>query len=95
MGLEFSVWTLSLKILWNFSQKRSDTITGNIIWKMNLCVKSYLAEFEWDKFKSDGVSCGALQKILTTFMLYKCKLLFQSILLYCAAPVATTVLSVL
>lgn len=33
MVLEFSVWTFSSKILWNFSQKRADAISGNIIWK--------------------------------------------------------------
>lgn len=62
-----------------------NTFMRQIIW----------AEFEWNKFKCDDVSYGVLQKILTTFTLYKCKLLFQSILLYCIAPVAVAVLSIL
>lgn len=66
-----------------------------ILFENALMCQIILAEFERNKFKFDGVSCGALQKILTTFTLYKCKLLFQSILLSCTAPVAITVLSVL
>lgn len=33
MVLEFLVWTFSSNILWIFSQKRADAISGNIIWK--------------------------------------------------------------
>lgn len=40
MVLEFLVWTFSSKILWNFSQKRADAISGNIIWE-HICVSNH------------------------------------------------------
>lgn len=64
-----------------------------ILFENTFMCQTIWAEFEWNEFKCDGVSCGVLQKILTTFTLYKCKLLFQSILLHCIAPVAIAVLS--
>lgn len=93
MASEFSVWTFSFKLLWNLRKELMQLV--GMLFENTFRCQTILAEFEWNKFKFDGVSCGALQKILTTFTLYKCKLLFQSISLHHTAPVALTELSVL